>query len=114
TMVIGVLGAASHYDIRRILSFHIISQIGYMFVGLAVATRLAIAGTILYVIHHIVVKANLFLIAGAIRRAGGSFDLLRSGGLFRSAPFLAMLFAVPALSLAGLPPMSGFWAKLVV
>ena len=114
TMIIGVLGAASHYDTRRILSFHIISQVGYMFVGLAVATRLAIAGSILYVIHHIVVKANLFLIAGAMRRAGGSFHLARSGGLVRSAPLLAVLFAVPALSLAGLPPMSGFWAKLVV
>jgi len=114
TMIIGVLGAASHYDTRRILSFHIISQVGYMFVGLAVATRLAIAGSILYVIHHIVVKANLFLIAGAMQRAGGSFHLARSGGLVRSAPLLAMLFAVPALSLAGLPPMSGFWAKLVV
>lgn len=114
TMVVGVLGAASHYDVRRILSFHIISQIGYMFIGLAVATRLAMAGSILYVIHHIVVKANLFLIAGAVRRAGGSYDLLRTGGLVRSAPLLAMLFAVPALSLAGLPPMSGFWAKLVV
>lgn len=114
TMVTGVLGAASHYDIRRILSFHIISQIGYMLVGLAVATPLAIAGAILYVLHHIVVKANLFLIAGAVRLAGGSYDLKRIGGLHRSAPVLALLFAVPALSLAGLPPLSGFWAKFVV
>lgn len=114
TMVAGVLGAAAHYDIRRILSFHIISQIGYMLIGLAVATPLALAGSILYVIHHIVVKANLFLIAGAIRLAGGSFDLKRIGGLHRSAPVLGLLFAVPALSLAGIPPFSGFWAKFVV
>lgn len=114
TMVTGVLGAAAHYDVRRILSFHIISQIGYMLVGLAVATPLAIAGAILYVLHHIVVKANLFLIAGAIRQAGGSYDLKRIGGLHRSAPLLALLFVVPALSLAGLPPLSGFWAKFLV
>ncbi len=114
TMVTGVLGAASHFDIRRILSFHIISQIGYMLVGLAVATPLALAGSILYVLHHIVVKANLFLLAGAIRLAGGSFDLTRSGGLHRSAPLLAVLFLVPALSLAGIPPLSGFWAKFIV
>lgn len=114
TMVTGVLGAASHFDIRRILSFHIISQIGYMLVGLAVATPLALAGSILYVLHHIVVKANLFLIAGAVRLAGGSYDLKRIGGLHRSAPLLALLFVVPALSLAGLPPLSGFWAKFVV
>ncbi len=114
TMVTGVLGAAAHFDIRRILSFHIISQIGYMLVGLAVATPLALAGSILYVLHHIVVKANLFLIAGAVRMAGGSYDLKRIGGLHRNAPLLALLFAVPALSLAGLPPLSGFWAKFVV
>ncbi len=114
TMVTGVLGAAAHYDVRRILSFHIVSQIGYMLVGLAVATPLAIAGAILYVLHHIVVKANLFLIAGVIRAAGGSYDLKRIGGLHRSAPLLALLFVVPALSLAGLPPLSGFWAKFVV
>lgn len=114
TMVTGVLGAAAHHDMRRILSFHIISQIGYMLVGLAVATPLAIAGAVLYVLHHIVVKANLFLIAGAVREAGGSWDLKRIGGLHRSAPLLALLFVVPALSLAGLPPLSGFWAKFVV
>jgi len=114
TMVTGVLGAAAHFDIRRILSFHIISQIGYMLVGLAIATPLAIAGSVLYVLHHIVVKANLFLVAGAIRQAGGSFELKRIGGLFRGAPLLAILFLIPALSLAGLPPLSGFWAKLVV
>ncbi len=114
TMVTGVLGAAAQVDIRRILSFHIISQIGYMLVGLAVATPLALAGSVLYVLHHIVVKANLFLIAGAVRRAGGSYDLKRIGGLHRSAPVLALLFVVPALSLAGLPPLSGFWAKFTV
>ncbi len=114
TMITGVLGAASHYDVRRILSFHIISQIGYMLIGLAVATPLALAGSILYVLHHIVVKANLFLIAGAMRLAGGSFDVRRSGGLHRSAPLLAVLFLVPAMSLAGVPPLSGFWAKFIV
>src|SRR5690606_32527557 len=85
TMVTGVLGAASHFDIRRILSLHIISQIGYMLVGIAVATPMALAGSILYIIHHIVVKANLFLVAGGIKRAGGTFHLKQSGGLHRSA-----------------------------
>ena len=114
TMVTGVLGAAAHFDIRRILSFHIISQIGYMLLGIAVATPLAVGAAILYVIHHIVVKANLFLVAGAIERAGGSFHLKEIGGLYRGLPLLGMLFAIPALSLAGLPPLSGFWAKFGV
>ncbi|MFL1463985.1 proton-conducting transporter membrane subunit [Roseococcus sp. DSY-14] len=114
TMVVGVLGAAAHWDIRRILSFHIISQIGYMIVGIAIATPFAIAGAVLYVLHHIIVKANLFLVAGAIRRAGGSFSLAALGGLWRRDPWLGIMFAIPALSLAGLPPLSGFWAKLFV
>ena len=114
TMVTGVLGAAAHFDIRRILSFHIISQIGYMLFGIAVATPLAIAGSILYVIHHIIVKANLFLIAGAVHRAGGSFHLKDIGGLYQGLPILGVLFLIPALSLAGLPPLSGFWSKYTV
>jgi len=114
TMVAGVLGAAAHWDIRRILSFHIISQIGYMIAGLAIATPLALAAAILYILHHIIVKANLFLVAGAIARSGGGYSLAGLGGLWRRDPWLAVLFAVPALSLAGLPPLSGFWAKLFV
>jgi multicomponent Na+:H+ antiporter subunit D len=114
TMITGVLGAAAHFDVRRILSFHIISQIGYMLFGIAIATPLAVAGSVLYVIHHIVVKANLFLIAGVIDRAGGSFHLKEVGGLYRNLPFLGVLFLIPALSLAGLPPLSGFWSKFTV
>jgi len=114
TMLFGVLGAAVQWDVRRILSFHIISQIGYILLGLAIATPLALAGAIFYIIHHIIVKANLFFIAGAIHRATGTYDLRKAGGLMRSSPLLALLFLIPALSLAGIPPMSGFWAKFMV
>jgi multicomponent Na+:H+ antiporter subunit D len=114
TMVTGVLGAAAQSDIRRILSWHIISQIGYMVMGLALATPLALVGAVFYVVHHIVVKTNLFLVGGLISRTGGGFELDRIGGLYRSRPGLAILFLVPALSLAGLPPLSGFWAKLIL
>jgi multicomponent Na+:H+ antiporter subunit D len=114
TMITGVLGAAAQNDIRRILSFHIISQIGYMILGLALYAPLAIAGTVFYLLHHIIVKANLFLIAGVAKRATGSFDLGQMGGLYRSHPWLAVLFLIPAFSLAGFPPLSGFWAKLIL
>lgn len=114
TMLTGVLGAASHFDVRKILSFHIISQIGYMLVGLIIATPLALAGTVFYIIHHIIVKANLFLIAGLMRLHTGSYELKQMGGLHKKAPLLALLFFVPAASLAGLPPLSGFWAKFLV
>jgi len=114
TMLTGVLGAAAHNEIRRILSFHIVSQIGYMVLGLAILTPLALVGAIFYILHHIVVKANLFLIGGVVARLTGSEDLARSGGLWARTPWLAVLFLIPALSLAGIPPLSGFWAKLVV
>jgi len=114
TMITGVFGAAIQWDVRRILSFHIISQIGYMLMGLAIATPIALAGAVFYIVHHIIVKANLFLLAGAIHKASGTNDLRKSGGLLKSHPWLAVLFLIPALSLAGLPPLSGFWAKFLI
>ncbi len=114
TMITGVLGAAAQNDVRKILSFHIVSQIGYMIMGLALLTPLALVGAVFYLVHHIIVKANLFLIAGVIERSAGSTDLAKIGGLYKSAPLLAVLFFVPAFSLAGFPPLSGFWAKYVL
>ncbi len=114
TMVTGVLGAAAQGDLRRILSFHIISQIGYMIMGLAIFTPLALAGTIFYLVHHIIVKTNLFLVAGIVHRQRGSYELNRLGGLYHEKLWLAILFLIPALSLAGVPPLSGFWAKLIL
>ena len=114
TMITGVLGAAAQSDIRKILSFHIVSQIGYMVMGLALLTPLAVAGAVFYLVHHIIVKANLFLIAGVAERLTGSTELSRIGGLYKSAPLLALLFLIPAFSLAGFPPLSGFWAKYVL
>lgn len=114
TMVTGVLGAASQSDTRKILSYHIISQIGYMIMGLALFTPLAIVGSVFYIVHHIIVKTNLFLVAGVGERLTGSFDLAKTGGLYKDHPWLAVLFFIPAFSLAGFPPLSGFWAKLIL
>jgi len=114
TMLIGVIGAVSHTDMKRILSFHIISQIGYMVFGLGVGGPVAIAATIFYLIHHIPVKTSLFLVEGIIERDSGSSSLDSVSGLARRSPFLAVLFLVPALSLAGLPPLSGFLAKFAI
>jgi multicomponent Na+:H+ antiporter subunit D len=112
TMVSGVLGAASQAHVRRILAFHIVSQIGYMLLGLGLFVPLAVAGAVFYVAHHIIVKTNLFLLGGVIGRLGGTEELPRLGGLWARRPLLALLFLVPALSLAGIPPLSGFHAKL--
>lgn len=114
TMMTGVLGAAAQYDFRRILSFHIISQIGYMIVGLGINSALAITGGIFYIIHHIIVKTNLFFVSGIVNEQYGSYQLKRLGGLMKLQPFLALIFLVPAMSLAGIPPLSGFWAKFML
>jgi multicomponent Na+:H+ antiporter subunit D len=85
-----------------------------MILGLALFTPLAIVGAVFYLVHHIIVKANLFLVSGVAQRLTGSTDLSRIGGLYKSAPLLAVLFLVPAFSLAGFPPLSGFWAKYIL
>ncbi len=114
TMVFGVFGAATQMDARRILSFHIISQIGYMTAGLAIGGTAGLTAAVFYTIHHIAVKTNLFFVAGTIEHLRGTGALGRLGGLWRTAPWLCVLFLIPALSLAGIPPLSGFWAKLLV
>lgn len=114
TMLTGVLGAAAQYEFRKILSFHIISQIGFLVLGLALYSPLALAGAVFYMVHNIVAKTNLLLISGTARRLTGSFELLRIGGLYRSSPLLAALFFIAAFGLAGFPPLSGFWAKFLL
>ena len=100
TMLTGVLGAASQYTIKKILSFHIISQIGYMIMGLAIFSPLALAGAIFYIAHHIIVKANLFLIGGVLTAYQQTDKLSILGGFYKNKPVLAMLFIFPAFSLA--------------
>jgi len=114
TMITGVLGAAAHYEMRRILSFHIVSQIGYMIMGLALYTPLALIGGVFYIVHHIIVKANLFLVAGVVYFLRGSYELKEVGGVWHTRPWLGLLFLVPAMSLAGIPPLSGFFGKYML
>jgi multicomponent Na+:H+ antiporter subunit D len=114
TMVVGVLGAIAQGDVKRILSFQIVSHIGYMVMGLGLFTVAGLGAAVLYTVHHIVAKTGLFLSGGLIEHAGGSSRLGRLGGMARTAPALAVLFLVPALSLVGLPPLSGFVAKFAL
>ncbi|HOE96918.1 MAG TPA: Na+/H+ antiporter subunit D [Candidatus Sumerlaeota bacterium] len=114
TMICGVLGAAAQMEFRRVLSFHIISQIGYMILGLGFFTPLALAGSVFYLIHHIIVKTNLFLVSGVVHRLQGTYQLKPLGGLYKRHPLLGLLFLIPAMSLAGVPPLSGFWAKFIL
>jgi len=114
TMVIGVIGAVSKMHIRRILSVHIISQVGYVTLALSLMTPIALAAALYYMIHNMLAKTSLFLISGIVENSNGTDYLKRTGGLFSSKIWLSVLFLVSALGLAGLPPLSGFFAKLFV
>ena len=112
TMLVGILGAVAQTDIRRILSFTLVSHIGYMVFGIALSTAAGLAGAIFYVVHHIAIQTTLFLVAGLVERTGDSTSVDRLGGLAKASPLLAILFFVPAMNLAGIPPFSGFIGKL--
>jgi len=112
TMITGVLGAAAKFEMRRILSFHIISQIGYLLAGFAMFSVAGIAAGLFYFIHNNLAKTNLLLIGAHVERRFGTDHLKKTGGLYQTAPWLAVMFLISALALAGIPPLSGFWAKL--
>jgi multicomponent Na+:H+ antiporter subunit D len=118
-MVIGVLGAFAQPTIRRLLSFHIISQIGYMLMGLGVALSpsplgpgFGLALAILFLVHNQFIKTALLMGGGQVELETGTGKLSELGGLASSKPVLATVFFVAAFALAGFPPTSGFVAKL--
>lgn len=114
TMITGVLGAVAQTEFRKLLSFHIVSQIGYLLMGLGLFSTAALAGAVYFMVHVILAKSALFLVGGIIYKLRGTYDLKQLGGLYIVYPGLALLFLIPALSLAGIPPLSGFWAKFAL
>jgi multicomponent Na+:H+ antiporter subunit D len=112
TMVVGVLGAVAQNEFRRLLAFHSVSQVGYMVMGLGFFSPLGLAASLIFMAHHSIVKTNLFLMSGVVAHLNQTFLLKKLGGLYRLRPVVALLFLLPALSLAGLPPLSGFFVKL--
>ncbi|MEX3610658.1 Na+/H+ antiporter subunit D [Rothia sp. LK2588] len=112
TLFVGILGALAQTDIKRMLSFVLISHIGYMIWGIAVDNQIAITTVVFYLAHHIVIQTGLFLVVGLMERRGGSTDVESIGGLVKIAPWLAVLYFIPAINLGGIPPFSGFLGKL--
>ena len=94
------------------LSFTLVSHIGYMIFGIGLASVAGYAGAIFYTAHHITIQTTLFLVTGLIETRGGSTSLNRLGGLAAASPVLGVLFFVPAMNLAGIPPLSGFVGKV--
>jgi multicomponent Na+:H+ antiporter subunit D len=114
TMFIGVLGAVSQFDFKRILAVHIVSQVGYMIMGIGIFTPLAIAGTFFFLVHNIIVKSALFLFAGVAEKITGTSHLKEMSGLLKTHPYVGWLFFITAISLAGIPPLTGFFGKFAL
>jgi multicomponent Na+:H+ antiporter subunit D len=114
TMIVGILGAVAQAELKRILSFTLVSHVGYMIFGLAIATPAAIGATVYYMVHHIVVQTTLFLAVGLIERRAGTTSILKLKGLMTGAPLIALLYFIPAINLGGLPPFSGFIGKFAL
>lgn len=112
TMVVGILGAVAQQDVKRLLSFTLVSHMGYMVWGISIASKDGLSSTIFYAVHHITVQTALFLVVGLIERKGGTTSLKKLGSLGKGAPVIGILYLIPALNLAGIPPLSGFLGKI--
>ncbi|NNG18305.1 Na+/H+ antiporter subunit D [Naumannella sp. ID2617S] len=112
TMLVGILGAVAQDDIKRLLSFTLVSHIGYMLFGLSVGSVVGLSAAIFYVAHHITIQTTLFLVTGLVELRRGTTSLSKLGGLLSTAPVVSVLFFVPAMNLAGIPPLSGFIGKV--
>ena len=114
TMIIGVLGAIAQTDIRRILAFQVIASIGFLLLGMALGSTLAMTAAVFYMVHAMLLKTQLFMIAGIVGREAGGFELDQLGGLYKARPGLAIAFLFGALALMGIPPLTGFWPKVLM
>ena len=113
-MLAGVFLAFGQWDLKRLLAYHSISQIGYVILGIGLGTPLGILGGLFHLFNHSMFKSLLFLNAGAVEYATGSRDLKHLGGLGRSMPVTANTSLVASMSIAGIPPLNGFWSKLII
>jgi multicomponent Na+:H+ antiporter subunit D len=112
TILTGLFSALIKDNIRRLFSSLIVCHIGFMLGGLGMYTKVAMMGAVFYLFHDILVKTNMFLIAGLIRQLRGSMNMKILGGIYKEYPKISLLIAVVLFSLVGIPPLSGFWPKI--
>jgi len=111
TMVVGVAYAMVQHDLKRMLAFHTVSQIGYIITGIGLGTPLGIAGGLLHCLNHSLFKGGLFLAAGSVQHATGTRDMNQLGGLARRMPRTSIVWLISVGSMMGVPFMSGFASK---
>jgi multicomponent Na+:H+ antiporter subunit D len=114
SMIVGALMAFTQSDIKRMLAYSTVSQIGYIALGLGVGTPLAILGALFHLFNHSLFKSLLFLNAGSIERIAGTRDLRKISGIVARAPLTGYTTLLSALSICGVPPLGGFWSKLII
>ncbi len=114
TLIVGILGAVAQTDLKRMLSFTLVSHIGYLLFGVALGTELGLAAAVYYTVHHIIVQTTLFLAVGLIEQQTGTTKINALGGLMTLSPALSWIFLIPALNLGGIPPLSGFIGKVAL
>jgi formate hydrogenlyase subunit 3/multisubunit Na+/H+ antiporter MnhD subunit len=101
-------------DLKRLIAYSTISQIGFIFFGLAIGGETALAGGLLYILMHVLAKAGLFLSAGVIEQNTKTKDITKLGGLIKTMPITAVSFLLCAFSVMGVPPFGGFFSKYLV
>ncbi len=114
TMVVGACGALAQSDVKRLLAYSSVSQMGYILLGLGIGTPLALVSTLLFIVNHALAKAMLFLMAGIVIEATGTREMGGMGGLARQMPWTAGAFLIGAMAIGGVPPLMGFFAKFLL
>jgi multicomponent Na+:H+ antiporter subunit D len=114
SVVVAAFLALGQRDLKRMLAYSSISQVGYVVLGIGVGTPLGIAGGLFHLFNHALAKGLLFLTSGSIQQATGTRDLDEMGGLGKRMPLTAATNLIGSLSIAGVPPLNGFWSKLII
>ena len=114
TIIIGVMAALVQHNLKKLLSFHAVSQVGYMIIGIGSGMPVAIAGGIFHMFNNVIYKPLLFLAGGAIEKQTGTTELNRLGGLSRSMPITFGAALIAALAISGVPPLNGFMSKWMI
>jgi len=114
SMLIGVLLALAQTDVKRLLAYHSISQMGYILLGIGLGTKLGLAGGLYHIVNHAMFKGLLFLCLGAVTYSTGTRKLDKLGGLWKKMPITTSTGIIAALAISGIPPFNGFASKTVL
>ena len=114
TILAAVLMAMMQHNLKKLLSFHAVSQVGYMVLGLGTGTMIGAIGGLFHMINHAIYKSNLFLMSGTVGKASGTDEIEKMGGLAKYLPITFLCSAVAAASISGIPPFNGFVSKWLV